>query len=736
MRVGILGAGVAGLSAAWLLARRGVDVTVLEREPYVGGLARSFRWHDFWCDFAAHRLFSENEAVLQQLLALVPMGRHIRRSRIRLNGTWVADPVNVGELLVRFFPATSARIALTYLTRPRRGRVDSFESYVLRRYGAGLNDLFFSPYTEKLFGIPASEVALDWAVRKVRIAGPLSAWRSSSKKHFSYFYYPVRGGYGAIANRLADELGGRVRLRCGVRELRHDGSRLDGVVVEQDGERRTERFDEVISTLPLPVLGRMLGHQFPLSFRKVDAVYLLVDRPYVSDNHWVYFIDRAAAINRMVEFKNMSPVDRPPDQTVLCAEVTGEFDDLAERVVGDVVGAGLAGRDAIRDTLVKREPFSYPVYDRRYHTTVEAAREVLGRFGNLHLLGRAAEFEHKELDDNFASAVALVNRLCERERIVVATDKQERTVAEASTVPSVHAIVLAFNNQADTLECLESVRALSYPNLKVVLVDNGSTDGTPSAVRERFPDVHVIETGQNLGVPRGFNVGFTWALQEGADYVLMLNNDTTVAPEMLAELVRVAEAEHKAGIVMPKVLYYDQPDLVWSAGGRYRLFPPAIVMVGRSKPEGGPFDRLGSIEYAPSCGLLIHRRAFELAGLFDPGYFFLYDDWDFSERVRAHGLGILFVPTARMWHKVSRTTRSRSDLFWRVWGESCARFYRRHGRPVFVSLPVHMGYILARELVHGNAGSLGHFLSGAWVGLTKPLGPVPTLAESELFRAG
>jgi GT2 family glycosyltransferase len=298
----------------------------------------------------------------------------------------------------------------------------------------------------------------------------------------------------------------------------------------------------------------------------------------------------------------------------------------------------------------------------------------------------------------------------------------------------VYVVVLAFNNQTDTIECLESVAKLEYPNVRTVLVDNGSTDGTPAAVRARFPDVHVIEAGRNLGVPRGFNLGFEWALGNGAEYVFMLNNDTTVAPSILGELVRVAEENPRLGIAMPKVLYYDQPDLVWSAGARYRAFPPAIVMVGLSRPDGQPFDQLRSVGYAPSCGLLIHRRAFEQAGLFDPGYFFFYDDYDFSDRVRDAGLEIAFVPTARMWHKVSRTTRSKSELFWRTWGESSARYYRRHGRPVILSLPIHLGYLAARELLQGNGRSLGHFLFGALNGLRKPLEPIPRVPRAESAR--
>ena len=734
MKVGILGAGIAGLSVGWLLSRRGVDVTLFERQPYVGGLARSFRWNGFSCDFAAHRLFCSDERVLQQLLALVPMGRHIRRSRIRMHGKWLHDPVNVGELALQFFPGTAARIALTYLFRPRSGLVESFEDYVTHRYGSELSEFFFKPYTEKMFGISAGQIALDWAVRKVRIAGPLDGVRPSSKTKFSYFYYPIEGGYGAIAAKLAAELGDRIKTETSVVELRAEETSITGITYQQGGQTRFDEFDQVVSTLPLPVLGRMLGKEFPLSFQKVEAVYLLIDRPFVSDNHWIYFMDRESVINRMVEFKNMSSVSCPTRQTVLCAEVTAKCDDVVERVVEDVVKTGLIVRSDVLDSLVVREPFSYPVYDTRYRETVASARVALSRFRNLHLLGRAAEFEHKEVDDNFGSAVELTERIIASDQIV-ASPRPSPVAPSPQVSPLVYAVILCLNNLVDTLQCLASVSNMDYENLRIVLVDNGSTDGTAGVVAERFPNVEVIGTGRNLGVPAGFNIGFSRALGVGADYILMLNNDTTVAPDMLRELLEVSQADSTVGIAMPKVLYYDHPDVVWSAGGRRRRFPPAIVFIGLGRSDDDRFSELKKIEYAPSCGLLIQRRAFQLAGLFDPGYLFYYDDWDFSERVRAHGMSIAFVPRAKMWHKVSRTTRSRSDLYWRTWGESCVRFYRRHGRPVCLSLPIHLGYILLREVLKGNARSLGHFLQGARSGLSRPLGPIPTLSEQDLRSA-
>jgi GT2 family glycosyltransferase len=305
--------------------------------------------------------------------------------------------------------------------------------------------------------------------------------------------------------------------------------------------------------------------------------------------------------------------------------------------------------------------------------------------------------------------------------------ESSQTPSGQALAPQVHAVVLAFNLYDDTRECLESLGKISYENMIVVLVDNGSSDGTPDRVRADFPDVQVIETGRNLGVPWGYNVGFSHALRAGAEYVLMLNNDTIVDPQMLERLLEAGQDDPQTGILVPKILYYDDPEVVWSVGGRYRTFPPALIGVGQDRPSAD-FDRPFFLEYALGCGLLIHRRAFEQVGLLDPGYFFFFEDWDFTHRVRTHGLHILFVPEARMWHKVSKSTRApgKEVLFWTVWGESSTRYYRRHGRPVFISLPVHVGYLMARELVKGNGRMLKHFWVGVREGLSKPLGRFPT----------
>ena len=721
-KVVILGSGMAGLSSGWLLQRKGVEFTILEMKPYIGGLARSFEWHGFHCDFAAHRLFTYNEAILQELLSLVPMGRQVRRSRIYLRDHWMHDPLDIIELFNNLPLSERMKLLESYLFRPRKLAEINFENYVIKRYGRTLYQLFFQPYTEKLFGISGDEISVLWARQKVRLSSPLDHFRENTKTKFQYFYYPIQGGYGAIVNSLYRKVQDNTQLEARVIRLESEGGRIIRVVYEKDGVVQSLPADVVISTLPMSLTARLLGRQIDLRYQKVDAVYLWISKPNVTDYHWVYFMDYNIAINRMVEFKNMSPVDTPPNTSVLCAEVTQEHPDVIEKVVHDLVRIGLIRESDVLDTKVIREKFAYPVYNREHSQTVELATQFFSQFENIFLVGRAAEFRHREADDNLESAIQAIDQIAEKFPV----QRVDIPLAPMNKDPLVYVIILTYNHIEDTLECLQSVFASKYPNYQVVVVDNGSSDGTPEKIRQAYPAVHVIANERNLGVPAGYNVGFQYALGMGAHYVFMLNNDTLLDGNTLDEIVKLAEQDPKAGIVMPKVLVYGSQDKVWSSGSYYRTFPPAIVLSDKNKRT---IESVRLIEYAPSCGLLIHRRAFESAGLFDTGYFFLFDDWDFSARVRAHGLNIWYTPSAQMWHKVSQTTRvTFSSMYWYTWGASITRFYRRHGKPVWFSLPVHVGYIMLREfLLKWKWNNLPDFWRGVRDGLRKPLGKFPEL---------
>jgi len=281
-------------------------------------------------------------------------------------------------------------------------------------------------------------------------------------------------------------------------------------------------------------------------------------------------------------------------------------------------------------------------------------------------------------------------------------------------VPFVYVVILGWNCREDTAECVASALDMDYPAFRTLVVDNGSTDGAPEYLKERFPSLEMIENEENLGIARGYNTGIEYALRRKADYVLLLNNDTVLDVSLLRELVEAAEAEPQAGVLMPKIYYHGDGSRLWSAGARRRFFPPGIVFIGLNKDDGPSYARQRRIDYAPSCGLLIRRGAFEEVGLFDPGYFFYYDDWDFSERVRRAGYTILYVPRAKMWHKVSLSTRKRSQpaKWWRILGQSSVRFHLKFSRTKYLSLMFHTLWIVLREIVQGNAKVVPAYLGG------------------------
>ena len=410
----ILGAGIAGLSSGWMLRQMGIDFIILEKQSYIGGLARSFQWNGFDCDFAAHRLFTSEEDILQRLLELVPMVRHIRRSRIYLAKHWMRDPLDLIELGTNLSTKICLEILWSYLTRPRNIMDDSFENYVIRRYGKSLYNLFFQPYTEKLFGVQGNDISVYWAREKVRLTNPFDNLQENTKTKSQYFFYPIEGGYGSIVNRLYQQVQDYVKLETEVLGFEQQDRKLTEVIYRQNNTVNHLPIDFVISTLPFTTTGRMLGYDFQLKFQKVKAVYLLINQPLVSDLHWIYFFDSDLSINRLVEFKNMSSVNTPSETTVLCAEVTRHLDNVIDQVIDDLVNVGLINRADILDSKIVQENFSYPVYDKVYDRTINKSQETLKKFKNLFLVGRAAEYRHREVDDIFATAISSVNTIAQQ----------------------------------------------------------------------------------------------------------------------------------------------------------------------------------------------------------------------------------------------------------------------------------------------------------------------------------
>ncbi|TAK50681.1 MAG: glycosyltransferase family 2 protein [Bacteroidetes bacterium] len=220
--------------------------------------------------------------------------------------------------------------------------------------------------------------------------------------------------------------------------------------------------------------------------------------------------------------------------------------------------------------------------------------------------------------------------------------------------PLVYCVILNLNGRALLLETLDSVLKMTYPRFEVLVVDNGSTDGSQDAVRTSYPNLVLIENGTNLGFGEGNNVGIRYAVEHGAEWVILLNNDIAVEPAMLTEMMNVAISNPNIGILSPKIYFFSEPDTFWYAGGKINFLTGIISHRGIREQDKGQYDASGETEYATGCAFLVKREVIQTVGMFDPVYFPAYtEDADWTERARRAGYSIMYVPKARMWHKVS-----------------------------------------------------------------------------------
>ena len=230
-----------------------------------------------------------------------------------------------------------------------------------------------------------------------------------------------------------------------------------------------------------------------------------------------------------------------------------------------------------------------------------------------------------------------------------------------TTPPLAYIIILNWNGYQDTIECVESCRKLSYPNYRLIIVDNGSTDGSEALLRGRFPDIEVVQTGSNLGFTGGNNIGIRHALGKGADYVILLNNDTIVDREFAAELIKAAEADTSVGMVCSKIYFYDRPDIIWYAGASFYPWLGWGRHRGYNQHDEGQFDVLEQTDRPTGCTLMVSRGLCEAIGLLREEFFCYCEDVDWGLRAKNARYKIVYVPTSKIWHKESRSTGGSSS---------------------------------------------------------------------------
>jgi protoporphyrinogen oxidase len=437
----IMGAGPAGLTAAWELARAGKEVVVWEADPvYVGGISRTVQAEGFRFDIGGHRFFSKSPEVNEVWRQIMPDDfiDCPRLSRIYYKGKFFNYPLEALDAFFKLGPFETLRIILSYFKAklmPIKPEL-SFAQWVTNRFGKRLFQIFFKSYTEKVWGISCDEISADWAAQRIKglslREAILSAFKGkkaapTAKTLIRNFFYP-RLGPGQMwetATAKIQALGGKVLLDRRVQTIHWDETGVTHITgMNQLGEFFQQEGSSFISSIPLQELMLSLDPPPPpdvakaataLRYRDFITVCLVVDRADVFPDTWIYIHDPSVKVGRVQNYKNWSKAMVPdPRLTSLGMEYfcfegdnlwTASDYDLARLAMKEAAQIGLVTEAEVKDAFVVRMPKAYPIYDQNYRKHVETIRKWVCQFANLQPVGRNGMHHYNNQDHSMMTAM-------------------------------------------------------------------------------------------------------------------------------------------------------------------------------------------------------------------------------------------------------------------------------------------------------------------------------------------
>lgn len=435
----ILGGGLAGLSAAWQLSKNPQNkVLVLEKEKMVGGLARTINYKGFLFEFGPHRFFTKNSFIENLVKNLLgdELRQVPRQTRIFYRGQFFNYPPKFSDTL-KLGSFVALKIFLDYLyirvirvkAKIKKPKIKTLEDAYIDQFGKSLYKIFFEDFSEKLWGLPCSQISADWATQRTKrmsITKVLSEMIFKKREVVSLvdkFYFPKKG-IGRIAERLAEETavnGGKIYTNAQVLEVDASSKKVKSVEVKLDGKKKNFQAEDFISTLPITAFIKMLSPACPgkilkaaqnLKFRDLVLVNLIIDKKSFSPDHWIYTQGPGIA-NRIIQPKSFSSQMVPDkNKTSLSAEYTIWEDDkitdsqYIEKTVKTLTQElGFVKKDQILDSFVLRARYTYPVYDLSYKRNLRLLGKYLARFSNFQTTGRSGLFRYNNMDHAILSGL-------------------------------------------------------------------------------------------------------------------------------------------------------------------------------------------------------------------------------------------------------------------------------------------------------------------------------------------
>lgn len=432
----IIGAGPAGLAAAYELSKEGIQPFVIEKAGTVGGIARTETYKGYHFDIGGHRFFTKMEEINQLWYEMLgdDFLEVSRMSRIYYGGRFYNYPLRIFNTLFNLGILESLLILLSFFKmqiKPYTEEVN-FEQWVSNRFGKRLFRTFFKIYTEKVWGIPCYQISSEWAAQRIKGLSLIAAISNAllgvqnAKSLISTFNYPLKGP-GMMWQRFRETIetnGGQVRLNSEAIRLRHDSGRIISVLHHKDGVTEEILNGHVISSIPINQLATMLEPKAPdkvleaaqkLNYRAFIIVMLILNKKDLFPDQWIYIHSPEVKVGRIQNFKNWSAAMVPDsEKTSIGMEYFCNVGDeiwrkpdikLADMASRELSVVGLAEIGDVTDTLVIRQPYAYPIYDRDYDSHLKVVLDYVRTIDNLQTIGRNGMHRYNNMDHSMLTGI-------------------------------------------------------------------------------------------------------------------------------------------------------------------------------------------------------------------------------------------------------------------------------------------------------------------------------------------
>ena len=424
LKVCILGAGPCGLTAAWELAKKSVDVTVVEKDDAVGGLCKTVRRDGYQFDLGGHRFISKDTRLVEDIRTLMgsDLLRRNRKSVIRFRDRQYDYPLNLRSVVASSSPWMNLKFGAGYLasaTGLRRplSEEGTFDNWTEKRFGRAISDVFFGPYTEKLWGISGDKLSSDWAAQRIPslnaknvLMEALGFNRKKTRSFAPVYLYPKRG-MGAIFESMAEDitrLGGKVLTSASVIGFETEGDKLRTAVVDLGDGGQILEADLFLSTIPLDTLHNLPSiDSVSLPYRSLRFLNIMLDMENLSPNTWMYVPEGDLIMTRIQEPRRRSEFSAPDGKTSVMLEIPCDYGDavwnmpdeeLLERGLRDMKILGFDVSSKVLGFFTTQARYAYPRFEIGYREKVNDIVRAVKKFGNLSTLGRQGLFRYIFMD--------------------------------------------------------------------------------------------------------------------------------------------------------------------------------------------------------------------------------------------------------------------------------------------------------------------------------------------------